>query len=447
MPSQKLGELYYEITARGDKLATALGQAQSGLAKLTAGIGAATLAWQGFQDALDQDRAEQKLSAALSKVTGEFAKQTEAMKDFATTMQQITLVDDAAVVRGMSRAVAVLGIQGEELKTLTVVAVGLSKALEVDVASGFDVMIKAVGGNFTALQRLLPTIDKAATAQEKLNKVVEFGKEKFIEAEQATGGMAGGYDRLKMEASEATESAVGSATQFSAGLLARWVSDFRHALDFWTGRTPAPQPASAMDALGLAPQNLAPRLAASLGALRPGRPEAITGRTRSHGVFSDLLPKRDLSEIEQLNEKELESQSKLRDAVRDGEISATEFLAAMQGLTLQFEKQRGLVRQREQEEKDAEARERRLGIVQSAIGLLDSDAARRQGIVSQLFPRELFGVGDATQAKGRVRFPSFNVPSGMDERTALNKATKLLETNNAQNERMLRLMEQMGLAA
>ena len=124
-----------------------------------AAMGAASLA------AFDkQAQAEAKLAAQIRQ-NGKDVQATMAdYKTFASNLQNITTVGDETTLALMQMAES---MGASNVKAVTQGAVGLSKALGVDLQSAIKMTTLAEQGNFTMLQRYVPALKSAGTEAEK----------------------------------------------------------------------------------------------------------------------------------------------------------------------------------------------------------------------------------------------------------------------------------------
>lgn len=124
-----------------------------------AAMGAASLA------AFDkQAQAEAKLAAQIRQ-NGKDVQSTMAdYKTFASNLQNVTTVGDETTLALMQMAES---MGASNVKAVTQGAVGLSKALGVDLQSAIKMTTLAEQGNFTMLQRYVPALKSAGTEAEK----------------------------------------------------------------------------------------------------------------------------------------------------------------------------------------------------------------------------------------------------------------------------------------
>ena len=122
-------------------------------------MGAASLA------AFDkQAQAEAKLAAQV-RLNGKSVEATMAnYKQFASSLQAITTVGDETTLGLMQMAET---MQASNVEKATEGAIGLSKALGVDLQAAMKMVVLAQNGEYTMLNRYVPALRNASTETEK----------------------------------------------------------------------------------------------------------------------------------------------------------------------------------------------------------------------------------------------------------------------------------------
>jgi hypothetical protein len=102
---------------------------------------------------------------------------------YATALQRLTVYGDDFLKGQMAYALN-LGVTADSIKEVTKLGIGLAEALfGGDVKAGIEAVAKAQQGNFRALEKLVPALKEAKTAEEKLAIVRRLGIDGFAQAE------------------------------------------------------------------------------------------------------------------------------------------------------------------------------------------------------------------------------------------------------------------------
>ena len=187
-----------------DEVTGALGNVQKGLMKFKDNIdGASRTARRGLvalgaavgavaYKAMEQEKADRKLSDAL-RTAGDDSKETfDRMKDLAAAMQDATVYGDEEI-EGLIALGKNLGISTDDMDKAVKGAVGLAEAFDIDLQSAMRYVALALGGQYDALQRQIPALRDVKDPAEKLAIVEE--------------AMAAGFEQAKGRAEE-TEGAL-----------------------------------------------------------------------------------------------------------------------------------------------------------------------------------------------------------------------------------------------
>jgi phage-related minor tail protein len=145
-----------------------------------------------------------KLNAAL-KATGQFSESTSRdLRDFATEMMRITVVDDDAAVSLLQVGVN-MGLTAEQSKEATKGAIGLSRAYGVDLDSAMKAVAGAMQGSTAALSRYMPQLKSATSEADKMRMVQEGLASAFDVAKAETDSVLGTQEQLKNSLGELRE--------------------------------------------------------------------------------------------------------------------------------------------------------------------------------------------------------------------------------------------------
>lgn len=207
----KMMEAYVDITARLGSLKSALAKAKGlvvsamqsiqkvitkmaqvgkrALIGLAAGFGIATWA------AIKQEKAEFMLASAL-KVTGDFTKKTfERMKEFASSIQRVTVFGDEDTLMLMQMMKA-LGVTADQLEDATKQAIGMAAATNRDVKSMAMYIALAKQGETTMLRRYIPALRGTTNALEALKVIQDFTAKGFKLAQAEVLTTAGAFKQM-----------------------------------------------------------------------------------------------------------------------------------------------------------------------------------------------------------------------------------------------------------
>jgi hypothetical protein len=175
----------------------------SRLTKLTVGVTAAYAAFKGAMAALGglnainaaydtQADAVRGLETALRLQGDEVEGNSARLQKFAGQMQSLTGLGDESTLAFIKQA-STLGISSDMLEEVTKASVGLAEATGKDLNSSLRIMQQAMEGNFSAIEKQIPSIKALATNEEKLAAVTALatrGLEAKADASNTVSGMA-----------------------------------------------------------------------------------------------------------------------------------------------------------------------------------------------------------------------------------------------------------------
>lgn len=142
----------------------------------------------------EQEKATAELATSLGMIGKASPEAIQGIEKFSSSVQSVTIYGDEAVT-----SLAALGARlgkwsGKELETATTSAIGLSKVLNIDMAAGMKLLIRAGTGSTATLAKYGLKLSDTMTEQQKFNAVLEFGLKGFklaeAEANTYTGQMA-----------------------------------------------------------------------------------------------------------------------------------------------------------------------------------------------------------------------------------------------------------------
>lgn len=146
--------------------------------------------------AMQQEKAEIELAAALGETDLVTRKSVETYKAFASEMQRQTVYADDLIISQMAYAKN-LGVTEDKLKEATKAAIGLAAGYKIELASAMMLVGRASQGQTQMLTRYGIVIDQNLSAQEKYYKVLEIGTGKFYLAQAAAKTTAGTFEQWK----------------------------------------------------------------------------------------------------------------------------------------------------------------------------------------------------------------------------------------------------------
>lgn len=184
--------------AGGVLIANSLGRAMSFVSdSLNDALGAA----------IAQERAEIRLNKAMQQTNDLGQESMKTFKDWATVLQLSTgAADDLSLemaALGMS-----MGFGAKESQDLVEIAHGLSKEFGIDMKTAMKAAALAAEGNFTQLQRYIPSIRTATTATDKWAMVIDGANRGLEKAQEEQKGMGGSIEQVKMAFGDLLEGVV-----------------------------------------------------------------------------------------------------------------------------------------------------------------------------------------------------------------------------------------------
>ena len=146
--------------------------------------------------AMEQEKAEVALAAAL-RANGEYTEDIiEKNKRFASSIQAVTTYGDEEVLRLMALQKN-LGVTAERLEAATKMSIGLAAATGRDVQSMAMYIALAEQGEFTMLRRYIPALRATEDSTEQMRIVTEFAARGFEVAQESAKTFSGGLQQLK----------------------------------------------------------------------------------------------------------------------------------------------------------------------------------------------------------------------------------------------------------
>lgn len=204
----KISEIYTEISVKGmagfkssmatvKKLSRAAGRSIEVVAK-AGKIGFAALgvsAAFAVKAASDQEKAEKQLEAAIKATGHSIDEYGQKLKNAAGEIQALSTFGDEALMPIMSLGLN-MGVGAEQIERVTKGAIGLSKALDMDLNTAMKNVALATNGEFTMLQRYVPELRKATTQSERLAIVTKVMQQGWEQAQAETDTLQGSLTQL-----------------------------------------------------------------------------------------------------------------------------------------------------------------------------------------------------------------------------------------------------------
>lgn len=175
-----------------------------------------------------QQKAAEELNTAL-KINGEFSEAAAAeARKFAAALQETANVGDE-VTLGLMRRASILGVEVDRLDDFSLAAVGLSKALGIDLETALKRVQGATGGVFGELGEMIPALRNAGSQSEKMAILQEVAAKGLKLAAAETNTLRGQMTRAENSMGDLKE-VVGSIIEPFKMLSAQGVAVFAETL-------------------------------------------------------------------------------------------------------------------------------------------------------------------------------------------------------------------------
>lgn len=200
---------------------------------------------QAISAASEQEQADRRLALALKNVGDASAKTLNGLRDYAGSLQKVTLFTDDQIQGVQSLLVSLGRLTGAGLERATKATLDLAQGLGIDLDSAARLMAKAAAGSTVALSRYGISVDDSLSKSEKFEQVLSKLERRFGgAAKDAANTFGGSIDRVQKSFSELQEAfgkAIIENPALAAGLkaiademdrLTKFVSDpeFQQAL-------------------------------------------------------------------------------------------------------------------------------------------------------------------------------------------------------------------------
>lgn len=175
-------------------------KSQKSILKYAAGVTAAVAAVAGMvkisKELLDaysvQETAENNLMAAIKATGKESIISMDAMKDYASSLQDVTLYGDEAILSGQSLLQSLADLDQDGLQEVTPHVLDFATAMGIDLKSAMSLVGKTLGSSTNALGRYGIEIDMSGSKSEKLAELTQALTDKFGGMAEAAGNTSTG---------------------------------------------------------------------------------------------------------------------------------------------------------------------------------------------------------------------------------------------------------------
>jgi hypothetical protein len=147
--------------------------------------------------ALEAQKTQTKLRATLMATGAEVQSNVSRFNELAKTLADTTNTSKATTLSMVSLALN-MGIGVDQIEAMTTSAIGLSEAIGVDAEDAMRALIKATEGNFKALDKAIPAVRNATTAEAKLAEIQKISNRGLQEKAALTRTVAGETEKFGM---------------------------------------------------------------------------------------------------------------------------------------------------------------------------------------------------------------------------------------------------------
>ena len=183
--------------------------------------------------AMEAEKADKALDAALEITGRSAAKLSEHFKDYASSLQKMTIYDDEAIKGAQALLVQMTSLDRDGIDRATRGAIGLASVFGMDLQSAASLVQKAMEGNFGALGRYGIRINETLPLEEKRAQLLAQLEKLFGRATAETGTFSGQLEVLKNRWGEIQEAAAGWVTQ-QKGIIELFNKASQAVLDYLT---------------------------------------------------------------------------------------------------------------------------------------------------------------------------------------------------------------------
>lgn len=196
----------------GSNLADGFSSGIKSLSGLILGAVSAAVAGFSLKKAIDEatqaENATSKLNISLANV-GLYTKEaSENFLAYTQALEEQTAIESDLIASQASLLVSLGKLSGEGLNKATKAAVDLSKGLDIDLGSAFDLVAKAAAGNTSAFSRYGIKIDENIPKNQKFAATIDLISERFggLAESLASTTFSGGVAKVEATFSNLLES-------------------------------------------------------------------------------------------------------------------------------------------------------------------------------------------------------------------------------------------------
>ena len=143
----------------------------------------------------EAEKAERKLASAMESTGISVGQNLEAFKKLASQIQSITVIGDEETL-GIQTLALNMGVSANKIDEVVKSAIGLSTALNMDLATATKAASAAIQGKTELLTRYIPTLSMCKTTEEKYAKVQKLSASGFAQAKAEAETLGGTLKQL-----------------------------------------------------------------------------------------------------------------------------------------------------------------------------------------------------------------------------------------------------------
>lgn len=220
-------------------------QAISGIATFAAKMGAAMIAIRAVTGAIkaginiaadlvkaygEDEKAATQLAAAIRATGRESEISVYAIRELASSLQQVTTYGDEATVSAVAMVQQLSNLNEDGLKKVTPAMLDFAAAMGVDLNTAATLIGKTLGSTTNALSRYGIEVDMTGTESEKLAELVGVLTEKFGGMAEAMGTTSLGEAEKFKNAFGDLKEAMGEVVNTGVGPMRKWLTGLMQEL-------------------------------------------------------------------------------------------------------------------------------------------------------------------------------------------------------------------------
>jgi hypothetical protein len=149
-----------------------------------------------FEASSEAEDAQIRLKSALELAGDAGAKSLPELLEYSDQVEKMTRLSHVAVEEAMRLGASVGGFTGENLKSATTAAIGLSEKLGIDLDGAMRLIVNASEGSTNGLKRYGISLDETLSPQDKFNELLRVGTDAFSLAQARTETAGGAMARF-----------------------------------------------------------------------------------------------------------------------------------------------------------------------------------------------------------------------------------------------------------